>query len=310
MAERAAAAACRPGAAAYHHCQCGLLPDDSDLLRERDAAHRARVHDDRGRHPRPRITDSGATTTFFLTGVDEHATKVYRVADRRRASIRRRTSIVSPASGEHYRDVWVLSPTFSSAPPMKVTSRFVRDFLQRIYDNGDVYEDIYAGLYCVGCEAFKSGGGTRGRQMPGARRSRRIHRGEELLLPVLGLRGSAAFALRRATRLRAAAFRYERSSKLHRPGAPRLLDQPRREPWGIPLPWDEGQVAYVWADALVNYLSALTYARPGRISSEFWPHAASRQAKDILRFHCVFWPAMLISAEYDVPSRSSSTATC
>ena len=56
------------------------------------------------------------------------------------------------------------------------------------------------------------------------------------------------------------------------------------QPWGIPLPWDEGQVAYVWADALVNYLSALTYARPGEdLREEYWPAVHHLLAKDILR---------------------------
>ena len=74
------------------------------------------------------------------------------------------------------------------------------------------------------------------------------------------------------------------------------------QPWGIPLPWDESQVAYVWADALVNYLSALTYARPGEdLVPVYWPVARHMLGKGILRFHCVFWPAMLLSAGYDVP---------
>jgi methionyl-tRNA synthetase len=76
------------------------------------------------------------------------------------------------------------------------------------------------------------------------------------------------------------------------------------QPWGIPLPWDEGQVAYVWADALVNYLSALTFARPGDdLRDAFWPEVRHLMAQDILRFHCVYWPAMLLSAGYSVPKQ-------
>jgi methionyl-tRNA synthetase len=76
------------------------------------------------------------------------------------------------------------------------------------------------------------------------------------------------------------------------------------QPWGIPLPWDEGQVAYVWADALVNYLSALTYARPGEdLRAKFWPEVRHLMAKDIIRFHCVYWPAMLLAAGYEVPKQ-------
>jgi methionyl-tRNA synthetase len=70
------------------------------------------------------------------------------------------------------------------------------------------------------------------------------------------------------------------------------------------LPWDESQVAYVWADALINYLSALTYARPGEdLRPVFWPATRHLMAKDILRFHCVYWPAMLMAAGYEVPQQ-------
>src|SRR4030095_2758408 len=68
------------------------------------------------------------------------------------------------------------------------------------------------------------------------------------------------------------------------------------QPWGVSLPWDEGQVAYVWADALVNYLSALSYARPGEdLIPRFWPAVRHILGKDILRFHCVYWPAMRVA---------------
>ena len=72
--------------------------------------------------------------------------------------------------------------------------------------------------------------------------------------------------------------------------------------WGIPIPWDPDSVAYVWADALVNYVSALTYARPGEdLVETFWPSVRHLLAKDILRFHCVYWPAMLLGAGYEPP---------
>ena len=72
--------------------------------------------------------------------------------------------------------------------------------------------------------------------------------------------------------------------------------------WGVPVPWDEEQVIYVWVDALINYLSALTYARPGEdLTARYWP-AFHFLAKDILKFHAVIWPALLMSAGYDLPT--------
>jgi methionyl-tRNA synthetase len=71
--------------------------------------------------------------------------------------------------------------------------------------------------------------------------------------------------------------------------------------WGVPIPWDPEQVAYVWADALVNYRSALSYA-PGENLERFWP-AVHLLAKDILRFHCVYWPALLLAAGDEPPKQ-------
>ena len=72
--------------------------------------------------------------------------------------------------------------------------------------------------------------------------------------------------------------------------------------WGIPVPWDPEQVIYVWVDALINYVSALTYARPGEdLIGRYWPADVHLLAKDILKFHAVIWPALLWSAGYEAP---------
>ena len=70
----------------------------------------------------------------------------------------------------------------------------------------------------------------------------------------------------------------------------------------MPVPWDESHVFYVWFDALLNYYTALTYARPGEdLREEFWPASYHLIAKDILKFHCVFWPALLMAADLPLP---------
>src|SRR5579885_3075383 len=93
--------------------------------------------------------------TFFLTGVDEHATKVWRVAEEQGLGAQEYVDRIAEA--------WrALPPKLNAATDFFIRTSdeghktFVRDFLQRIYDRGDVYQDVYAGLYCVGCEAFKS----------------------------------------------------------------------------------------------------------------------------------------------------------
>jgi methionyl-tRNA synthetase len=72
----------------------------------------------------------------------------------------------------------------------------------------------------------------------------------------------------------------------------------------VPVPWDPEHVVYVWVDALINYVSALTYARPDEdLRERYWPAVRHLIGKDILRFHCVFWPALLLAAGYEVPKQ-------
>jgi methionyl-tRNA synthetase len=240
--------------------------------------------------------------TFFLTGVDEHATKVFRVAQAE--------GLGPQEYVDRIAETWRALPGKVGAQPdffMRTSDEehkaFVRDFLQRIYDNGDVYEDVYAGLYCVGCEAFKTASELVDGKCPDHGAVEyieeknyffRLSAYEERLRALYEDRPD--FVLPR--------FRYNEARSFIEGGLQDFSISRAGQPWGIALPWDEGHVAYVWADALVNYLSALTYARPGTdLIPTFWPAARHLMAKDILRFHCVYWPAMLMSAGYEVPQQ-------
>jgi methionyl-tRNA synthetase len=242
--------------------------------------------------------------TFFLTGVDEHATKVYRVAEEQ--------GLAPQEYADRIAVPWRELPArlnadidFFIRTSDEGHKRFVREFLQRMYDNGDVYEDVYAGWYCVSCEAFKSEEELtddglcpdhliKPEWIEEKNYFFRLSAYQERLLALYDERPDFVLP----------AFRYNEARSFIAGGLQDFSISRAGQPWGIPLPWDESQVAYVWADALVNYLSALTYARPGEdLRAAFWPVVHHLLAKDILRFHCVFWPAMLLSAGYDPPQQ-------
>jgi methionyl-tRNA synthetase len=239
--------------------------------------------------------------TFFLTGVDEHATKVWRAAEQQGLGVQEFVDRIA----ESWRE---LPPKLNAETDyfLRTTDEghkaFVREFLQRIYDNGDVYEDVYSGLYCVSCEEFKAGDelldgkcpdhGTVPEWIEEKNYFFRLSKYEGKLLELY--EGGFVLPEFRRNEVRSFVAGGLRDFSISRAG----------QPWGIPLPWDESQVAYVWADALVNYLSALTYARPGEdLRDEFWPVVHHLVGKDIIRFHCVYWPAMLLSAGYTVPKQ-------
>jgi methionyl-tRNA synthetase len=249
------------------------------------------------RHQRQRGAD-----TFFLTGVDEHSTNVFRVAQQQGLSPQEYTDRIAVPWRE-LPERMNASIDFFIRTSDEGHKRFVREFLQRIHDNGDIYEDIYAGWYCVSCEAFKTEEEltedglcqihlTKPEWIEEKNWFFRLSAYQDRLLTLYDERMDFVRPDFRFNEARSFIAGGLRDFSISRAG----------QPWGIPLPWDESQVAYVWADALVNYLSALTYARPGEdLVERFWPAVHHVLGKDILRFHCVYWPAMLLSAGYDPP---------
>jgi methionyl-tRNA synthetase len=247
------------------------------------------------RHRRQRGED-----TFFLTGTDEHGSKIARVAEEK--GLEPRAFVDEMAA--HWREL---------PKRVKATNDFfirttdaeheavVQEFLQAIYDRGEIYEDVYAGLYCFSCEAFYSEAelidgrcpqhGTVPEFVEEKNYFFRLSAYQERLLALYDERPS--FVLPR--------FRYNEARSFIEQGLEDISVSRATQRWGVPVPWDPEQVIYVWVDALINYVSALTYAREGEdLRARFWP-ARHLLAKDILKFHCVIWPALLMAAGYEVP---------
>ena len=235
--------------------------------------------------------------TYFLTGVDEHADKVARVAKEQGLTPKEYVDQIAVAWQELPERVNA-SIDFFIRTTDDGHKAFVQDFLQKVYDNGDVYQDVYAGLYCVGCEEFKTEAdlvdgkcpihGVEPEWLEEKNWFFRLSAYQERLLQLYDERPDFVLP----------AFRFNEARSFIAGGLRDFSISRATQTWGIPIPWDPDQVAYVWADALINYLSALSYA-PGA-DLGFWP-AKHLLAKDILRFHCVYWPALLLSAGYEPP---------
>jgi methionyl-tRNA synthetase len=249
------------------------------------------------RHQRQRGAD-----TFFLTGVDEHATKVWRVAQEQ--------GLEAQEYADQIAVPWRELPTRINAEVdffIRTSDaghkRFVREFLQRIYDNGDIYQDVYAGWYCVGCEEFKTEEELTDDGLCPIHLTQPDWIEEKNWFFRLSAYQDRLLALyEERPDLVRPDFRFNEAQSFIAGGLRDFSISRAGQPWGIPLPWDESQVAYVWADALVNYLSALTYAREGEdLRERYWPVVHHLLGKEIVRFHCVYWPAMLLSAGFELP---------
>ena len=245
---------------------------------------------------------------FFLTGTDEHGSKVAEAAQAAGKS----EQVFCDETVKHFKAAWVNLSIENDYFIRTTSDRHVKavgkilDALRKAKTDGGqdvVYEGFYEGLYCTGCEAFKTEKELVDGKCPEHNRppeklqeknyffrltayldkiKEKIESGELLILPeerrreVLGLieQDLPDFSLSR-----------------------------EHVKWGVPLSFDKSQSAYVWVDALTNYISAMGYADDEKTFDKWWnkSEVVHLMAKDILKFHCLWWPAMLMAAGLKLP---------
>ncbi|HQJ98777.1 MAG TPA: methionine--tRNA ligase [Thermoleophilia bacterium] len=238
---------------------------------------------------------------FFLTGTDEHGTKIAQAAEARGCTPREHVDQMAPKFQELTRTLDASNDFFIRTTDPQHEA-FVQAFVEKLRAAGDIEKRTYGGLYCTQCEAFWY---ERDLAPDGTCPDHGIK-------PVYLEEENYYFLLSRYQDRLSAFFRanpewvrpksrYNEALSFVEQGLEDISISRSSITWGVPVPWDPEQVIYVWVDALVNYLSALTYARPGEDLSGLWP-GFHFMAKDILKFHAVIWPALLMSAGYAPPA--------
>ncbi|MTD46538.1 methionine--tRNA ligase [Conexibacter sp. W3-3-2] len=251
------------------------------------------------RHHRQRAED-----VFFLTGTDEHGEPVALAAEAAGRTPKEHADL----NAAHFE---ALTPRLNATNDFFIRTsdprhvRAVQDVLQRVKDNGYVYEGEYEGWYCPRCADFKNdteiadGNRCPIHEIELTREKETnwffaLSRFQEQLEELFAERED--FVLPTSRRNEALAFI---RSGLHDVSLSRSTLT-----WGVPVPWDPEQVFYVWFDALLNYVTALQFADPGQdLTERFWPADVHIVGKDILKFHTVYWPALLLAAGLPVPRR-------
>jgi len=237
---------------------------------------------------------------FFLTGTDEHGTKVEQAAAARGLTPKQHVDEVVAKFKEVAAKVGASNDFFIRTTDSE-HERFVQHFVQRCYEAGDIYKSSYSGLYCPACEAYYTeenlvdglcpDHGTPPVQMNEDNYFFRLSAFQDRL--AAHYKDNPDFVRPR--------HRYNEALSFIEQGLDDISISRATLKWGISVPWDETQVIYVWVDALINYLSALTYASEEDLSSRFWPASYHLMAQDILKFHGIIWPALLMSAGYELP---------
>ena len=249
------------------------------------------------RHMRQRGED-----VIFLTGTDEHGEPV---ADAARAQGLEPKELAD-RNAERFKALmprlWVSNDFFIRTSDEGHELR-VQEVLQRVHDNRYTHKGVYEGWYCPRCADFKveneilEGCLCPIHEIPLERHQEqnwffRLSAFQEALERLYAERPDFVMPPRHFNEARAFIAQGLQDVSLSR----------ERLKWGVTVPWDAGHVFYVWFDALLNYYTALGYARPGEdLTGRFWPATYHIIGKDILKFHTVFWPALLMAAELALP---------
>tara|TARA_Y100000768_G_scaffold384814_1_gene369600 strand:+ start:20775 stop:22286 length:1512 start_codon:yes stop_codon:yes gene_type:complete len=237
----------------------------------------------------------------FLTGTDEHGLKVQRAAEENDCS----PIEWADQTVVRFQDAWnqlqISNDDFIRTSEKRHYAA-VQKLLQACYDNGDVDLQTYEGLYCVSCEAYfnetdldEGNCPIHGRPVEHVTEENyffKLSRYEDALKDWYAAHPD--FVQPATKRNEALGFINQ--------GLQDFSISRTSIDWGIPLPWDPGHVTYVWFDALTNYITAAGYVDNPEEFESRWP-AVHLIGKDILRFHCVYWPAMLMSAGLQPPER-------
>jgi methionyl-tRNA synthetase len=250
---------------------------------------------------------------FFLTGTDEHGQNIERIARERGLSPQEHCDQIAAVFRETWRRLDIDYDRFIRTTD-EIHKRGVLRLWSRLREartpDGQpaVYRGTYAGWYCPRCEAFYGEEDLRqpGNVCPDHERPCEWTEEENFFFRLSGFQAWLGEAIGGGTLLIEPAARRNEVLAVIRQGLQDFSISRARVKWGIPVPEDPGHVFYVWMDALANYVTALGYADGAADYRTFWEGADERLhlvGKEIIRFHCLYWPAMLKAAGLPLPTR-------
>ena len=236
----------------------------------------------------------------LLTGTDEHGLKIQQAADAAGVSPKEFADSIAPLFAQAWERLNITHDDFIRTTEPRHAAG-VKKLLQACFDAGDIEADMYRGQYCVACEAYFIEEELIEGKCPihmiettyveEENYFFRLSRFEDRLLKWYEDHPNAITP----------GFRMNEVLGFIKGGLNDFSVSRKTLTWGIPLPWDPSHVAYVWFDALANYITAVGYGTDEKAFAENWPVDYHFIGKDIIRFHCVYWPAMLMSAGIEPP---------
>ena len=241
---------------------------------------------------------------MFLTGTDEHGQKIQRIAEEK--GITPKEHVDEIVAG--IKELWSMMD-ISYDKFIRTTDDYhkatVQKIFKQLYDQGDIYKSSYEGLYCTPCESFWTETQLVNGNCPDCGRPVENSKEEAYFFRM------SKYADRLMEYIEAhpefiqpESRKNEMVNNFLKPGLQDLCVSRTSFNWGVPVTFDEGHVVYVWIDALSNYISALGYGSDNdELYKKYWPADVHLIGKDILRFHTIYWPIMLMALGQELPKQ-------
>ncbi len=237
---------------------------------------------------------------FYLTGADEHGQKIEKAA---RENGKEPQAYVDQivASIKSLWDTMLITHNDFIRTTEKRHEAIVQQIFQRVYDQGDIFLSQYEGWYCTPCETFFTERQLAEGNCPDCGRSVELIQEESYFFNM------GKYAPRLLEHIESHPEFIQPESRRNeivsfiKSGLEDLCVSRTTFSWGVPVPFNNKHVVYVWFDALINYLSAIGYLQDEQQFRKFWPADVHLMAKDIIRFHAVIWPALLMALDLPLP---------
>jgi len=242
---------------------------------------------------------------FFLTGADEHGIKIIRTAEEQKKSVQ---DLVNENT-QRFKDLAnilnISNDDFIRTSDKKRHWPAVEKIWRILNTNGDIYKGKYSGLYCVGCEAYLGQKDLVDDKCPFHQKEPEIIEEDNYFFKLSKYAPKIKEIIENGELAIISEKRKNEVLGLIKQGVKDIsISRPKESLlWGIPVPDDDSQICYVWFEALCNYISALGYSDDGEKFKRYWPADIHCIGKDILRFHTLLWPAMLLSAGLPLPKK-------
>ncbi len=245
---------------------------------------------------------------FFLTGTDEHGQKVQKAAEAKGLSPKDHCDqMVEP-----FKALWERL-NITNDEFIRTTERrheeVVQKVFQKLYEKGDIYKGAYEGWYCVHEETYYPSSQIIDGKCPECQRPVQWLKEEAYFFACSRYQEKLLKHLEEAPDFIMPSFRYNEVKSFVESGIEDVCvsRNAQKVSWGIPVPFDPNHVVYVWFDALLNYLTGAYYLQDEEKFRSIWPADIHLIGKDILRFHAVIWPAMLLALELPLPRHIFAT---